>query len=93
MLTVLGLTTQNREPILRQYWTQANNSLNCGRTGAPCSYVMPADQPRLLLCNSLQQLRRRFVACVLRHEFAAHGQVGNEAAQGAIASGASAIIS
>ena len=38
-------------------------------------------QPRLLGCDPLQQLRRRFVVRVLRHQLSAHGQIENEASQ------------
>jgi hypothetical protein len=38
-------------------------------------------QPRLLLGDPLQQVRRRFVVRILRHELAAHSQIENEAAQ------------
>jgi hypothetical protein len=45
----LYLYAQNRERILRQFWTKSNNSLERGRTQAPYAYVLPADQPRYLM--------------------------------------------
>ncbi|MBA4155906.1 MAG: hypothetical protein H0X65_00315 [Gemmatimonadetes bacterium] len=59
VLTVLGLTAQNRERILRQYWTKANNSLNRGRTEAPYAYVVHADQPRRADAAYMLNLLRR----------------------------------
>ncbi len=46
LLTALTLTARNRERVLREYWTKANNSLNKGRTEAPYAYVVPQEQAR-----------------------------------------------
>ncbi|MGH7482723.1 MAG: M14 family zinc carboxypeptidase [Longimicrobiales bacterium] len=45
-LTALSLVAQNRERVLRQFWTKSKNSLAKGRTEAPYAWVVPADQPR-----------------------------------------------
>ncbi len=39
------------------------------------------NQPILFLCDEFQQLGSGFVVRVLRHQFAAHGQIEDEAAQ------------
>lgn len=59
VLHALDLVAQNRERVLRQYWTKANNALRKGRTEAPFAYVVPADQPRKADAAYMLNLLRR----------------------------------
>lgn len=59
LLTALSLTARNRERVLREYWTKANNSLNKGRTEAPYAYVVPQEQVRRADARYMLQLLQR----------------------------------
>ncbi len=45
-LTALSLVAQNRERMLRDFWTKSRNSLQRGRTVAPYAWVVPQEQQR-----------------------------------------------
>lgn len=59
ILNALSLTAENRQRILEQYWTKANNSLESGRTEAPFAYIVPADQGRKADAAYMLNLLRR----------------------------------
>ncbi|MFW6079135.1 MAG: M14 family zinc carboxypeptidase [Gemmatimonadota bacterium] len=75
-ITSLQLVAENRERVLRQYWTKANNSLNKGRTEAPYAYVVPADQKRSEDAEyMLNLLRRQGIEVHRATDDAAYGDV------------------
>ncbi len=59
VLHALHLVAQNRERVLRQYRTKAENALTKGRTEAPFAYVVPVDQPRRADVAYMLDLLRR----------------------------------
>jgi hypothetical protein len=84
LLTALSLTARNRERVLREYWTKANNSLDKGRTEAPYAYVVPQDQARRADARYMLQLLQRqgIEVSVATAEFTTGDSTGNVASAG-----------
>lgn len=67
-LTALSMAADERERVLRQFWTKNRNSLRKGRTEAPHAWVVPADQPRRADAGYMLDLLRRHGVEVSRAE-------------------------
>ena len=71
----------NRDPAPASLELERNGVTNVRGLSTFRSDLACLHQPRFLRRDPLQQLRRRLVVRVLRHELAAHGQIENEPAQ------------